>query len=98
GTPTTMIEFPPGLILVLGALLMPFVGGVGMRVLSLVLPLLTLAAVWMVPDGAHVTASFMGAYELVLVHKNAPTMVFATIFSIMAFGGVLVALNQDRRF
>ncbi|MEZ4452075.1 MAG: Na(+)/H(+) antiporter subunit D [Nannocystaceae bacterium] len=92
-----MIEFPPGLILVLGALLMPLVGRVGSRALSLVLPLLTLAAVWMVPQDAHVTAQFLGAYELVLVQWNAPTAVFATIFSLMAFGGALYALNQDRR-
>lgn len=92
-----MIEFPPGLILVLGALLMPFVGGMGARILSLVLPLLTLAAVWMVPADAHVTASFMGSYELTLVQWNPPTRVFATIFALMAFGGALFALNQNRK-
>ncbi|MCB9569402.1 MAG: Na(+)/H(+) antiporter subunit D [Myxococcales bacterium] len=92
-----MIEFPPGLILVLGALLMPVVGGMGSRVLSLLLPLATLAAVWMVPDGAHVTMPFMGDMELTLVQWNPPTRVFATIFSLMAFGGALFAFNQDRK-
>ncbi len=92
-----MIEFPPGLILVLGALLLPFVSGVVRSALSLLLPLATLAAVWMVPDNAHVTVPFLGDMEMTILQWNPPTRVFATIFSLMAFGGALFSLNQDRR-
>ncbi|HRI06391.1 MAG TPA: Na(+)/H(+) antiporter subunit D [Nannocystaceae bacterium] len=91
-----MIEFPPGLVLVLGALLMPLIGGAGSRALSLILPLLTLAAVWMVPADSAVTWQFLDL-QLHPVVWNAPTKVFATIFSIMAFAGGLFAFNQDRK-
>ncbi|MBK8264406.1 MAG: Na(+)/H(+) antiporter subunit D [Nannocystis sp.] len=92
-----MIEFPPGLILVLGALILPLLGrGPVMRAFSLLLPLATLAAVWMVPGDAQVTWSFLDL-ELRPLVWNAPTRVFATIFSLMAFGGALFALNQPRR-
>ncbi len=92
-----MIEFPPGLILVLGALLLPFMGGVVRSAYSLLLPLATLVAVWLVPDDAHVTVSFMGDMEMTLLQWNPPTRVFATIFSLMAFGGALFSLNQNRK-
>ncbi|MCA9659683.1 MAG: Na(+)/H(+) antiporter subunit D [Myxococcales bacterium] len=92
-----MIEFPPGLILVLGALLLPFVKGPVRGALSLLLPLATLVAVWLVPDDANVTVSFLQGMEMTLVKWNRPTAVFATIFSLMAFGGALFALNQNRK-
>ncbi len=92
-----MIEFPPGLILVLGALLLPFASGVVRSALALLLPLATLVAVWLVPDNAHVTVPFMGDMEMTILQWNPPTRVFATIFSLMAFGGALFSLNQDRK-
>jgi len=92
-----MIEFPPGLILVLGALLLPFVSGVARSALSLLLPLATLVAVWLVPDNAHVTVPFMGDMEMTILQWNPPTRVFATIFAVMAFGGALFSLNQNRK-
>lgn len=92
-----MIEFPPGLILVLGALLLPFASGVVRSALALLLPLATLVAVWLVPDNAHVTVPFMGDMEMTILQWNPPTRVFATIFSLMAFGGALFSLNQNRK-
>ena len=92
------IEFPPGLVLVVGALLMPligrFLGDAAFKLSSLILPLLCLGAVWSVEE--PVKAEFLD-YTLTLAQYNPATKVFGTIFTIMAFGGALFAYNQDRR-
>ncbi len=43
---------PPGFIMILGAFLLPLVEGRVRHALLLTLPLLTLAMVWIVPDGS----------------------------------------------
>jgi len=88
-----MISFSPGLILILGAFLLPVVRGTLRSALVLVLPLLMLAAVWLVPDGVVQTMSFL-TYELVPVRVTTIGRLFATVFSIMAFTGGLYALRR----
>ncbi|HEY9163515.1 MAG TPA: Na(+)/H(+) antiporter subunit D [Magnetovibrio sp.] len=89
------LPFPPALILILGAPLMLIIGGWGRKALLLGLPLLTLAAIWQVPDGVQVTAAFLD-YQLELVQGSNLSRLFATIFAIMAFAGGLFAMNQSR--
>ena len=91
----TDVLFPPALILILGAPLLLIFGGWARKALLLVLPLLTLAAIWQVADGVQVTAAFLD-YELELVQGSNLSRLFATIFAIMAFAGGLFALNQER--
>ena len=91
----TVSGFPPGLILALGAFLLPIVGRRVRRVLILGLPLATLALVWQLPDGTSAAVTILD-YQLVLVRSDALSRLFAIIFSIMAFGGGLFALNQRR--
>ena len=86
-------SFPPGLILVVGALLLPAFRGTARSALLLLLPILTLVSVWAIPDGTALSMSFMG-YELAPVHSTALGRLFATVFSIMAFAGGLFALNR----
>ena len=86
-------SFPPGLILVVGAFLLPAFKGTARSALLLLLPILTLVTVWAIPDGTALSASFLG-YELAPVHSTALGRLFATVFSIMAFAGGLFALNR----
>lgn len=88
-------SFPPGLILVAGGLLIPFVRGRVKEALVLGLPLLTLWAVWLVPDGPAVTLSFLD-YQLTPVHGSPVGRLFGTVFCIMAFAGGLFAIRQAR--
>ena len=90
-----MVEFPPGLILIVGAFALAATRGLAFRALALILPALTLAAVWLTTDQV-VQIGWLGQ-ALTLVQKNAPTMVFATIFSVMTLVGALFALNMERR-
>ncbi|MCF7983108.1 MAG: Na(+)/H(+) antiporter subunit D [Thiohalocapsa sp.] len=92
-----MSEFalPPGLVMVLGAFLIPFAKGDRRRLLILGLPLLTLVLVWLVPANAHFPIPFLG-FELDPVHYTAAGRLFATVFAIMAFAGGLYGLGNAR--
>jgi multicomponent Na+:H+ antiporter subunit D len=90
-----MSDFPPGLIMVLGAFLLPVVGRSVRSILILGLPLVTLALVWNLPDGSFAVLSILD-YQLVLVQSDALSRLFAIIFSIMTFAGGLYALKQKR--
>jgi len=92
---TGISAMPPGLLLVLGALLLPLFGSRVRAALVLGLPLLTLALIWQVPDGVTLRVSFL-EYELVPVSGDRLSRLFGTIFAIMAFTGGLFALNRTR--
>ncbi|MCB1800641.1 MAG: Na(+)/H(+) antiporter subunit D [Gammaproteobacteria bacterium] len=89
----TEFAFPPGLIMVLGALAIPLAGRRARLYLLLGLPLLTLAAVWMLPFDTSVRLGFLD-FELELVRSTAEGRLFATVFAIMAFVGGLYAHRQ----
>lgn len=92
-----MIElaFPPAFILILGALLIA-AARPGLRpVIVLLAPLVTLWAIWRLPDGVLLTATFLG-YPIELVEASALRRLFATIFTIMAFAGGLFGLKQAK--
>ena len=92
---TGISAMPPGLLLVLGALLLPLFGSRVRGAMVLGLPLLTLALIWQVPDGASLQVPFL-EYELEPVSGDRLSRLFATIFAIMAFAGGLFALNRAR--
>ena len=92
---TASLLFPPALLLIGGGLLLPLLRGWLRQATILVVPLLTLYAVWQTPDGIGLTAPFLG-YELTLVKGDALSRLFAIVFAVMAFAGGLFALNQER--
>ncbi|MFQ6023311.1 MAG: Na(+)/H(+) antiporter subunit D [Acidiferrobacterales bacterium] len=91
----TVSAIPPGLILVLGALLLPLVRGSLRAALLLGLPLVALALTWQIPDGVTVSLFFLD-YELVPVRGSPLSRLFATVFALMAFVGALYGLYQAR--
>jgi multicomponent Na+:H+ antiporter subunit D len=90
-----MIEplLPPGLVMMLGACLIPLAGARWRLPLLLVLPLLTLVLVWSSGDGAALRLSFLG-YTLEPVLSTSEGRLFATVFCIMALAGGLYAHRQ----
>ena len=91
----TMSDFPPGLVLIIGAFLLPIIGQRLRPMLTLGLPLLTLYLVWSLPNGTFSTLSLLD-YNLAFVQSDSISRLFATVFSIMTFGGSLFALKQKR--
>jgi len=90
---TSEFVFPPGLIMVLGAMLIPLLGERYRLLLLLGLPALTLAAVWGLPADASLKLAFLD-YTLEPVRSSAEGRLFATVFAIMAFAGGLYAHRQ----
>ena len=86
---------PPALILLAGAALIGLTRGHLRSAVLLLTPLTALWAVWQVPDGVAVTASFLG-YEIEPVEGSPLRRLFASIFAIMAFTGGLFAFRQAR--
>lgn len=91
----TSLSIPPGLILIFGALLLPFVKGRPRSGVLLGLPLVTLWLVTQVPDGDILTFSFLG-FDLIPLRGDKLARLFAFVFALMAFVGGLFALRQER--
>ncbi|MDJ0653332.1 MAG: Na(+)/H(+) antiporter subunit D [Xanthomonadales bacterium] len=89
---------PPALIMLAGAVAILLTRpGMVRNAIVLVAPLLTLWAVWLVPDGISSTAYYLD-YTIELVEGSPVRRLFATIFAIMAFVGGLYAFRTARRF
>lgn len=86
----------PGLMLILGALLLPWLHGKLRSVAIVALPLLALGLVWQVPDGVAWQVRFLD-YTISPLQGDKLSRLFATIFALMAAGGGLFALGQTSR-
>jgi len=88
-----MSDFPPGLVLILGAFLLPIISQKFRPILTLGLPVVTLYLIWSLPNGVFSTFPLFD-YQLSFVRSDSLSRIFATVFSIMTFGGSLYALKQ----
>jgi multicomponent Na+:H+ antiporter subunit D len=85
----------PALILLLAAVLIGIVRGHARTAVVLIAPLLTLWAVWQIPDGVQGTVKFL-SYYIEPVEGSPLRRLFATIFAIMVFVGGLYAYRVAR--
>jgi multicomponent Na+:H+ antiporter subunit D len=92
----TDIVIHPGLVLIAGALVLPWLSGKLRAFAVVALPLLVLALVWQVPDGPAWQARFLD-YTITPLQGDKLSRLFATIFALMAAGGGLFALGQKSR-
>lgn len=88
--------FPPGLILIFGGIAMFFARKRMRDVLTVLLPLLTLAQIWHIKSGDILSMPFLG-YELIAVSVHPFTHIFATVFAIAALGGGVFSLHSRNR-
>ena len=86
---------PPALILLLGALLIGPARGHVRSAVVLLTPLVTLWAVWQVPDGVVLEIPFLD-YMIQPIEGSPVRRLFAAIFAIMAFVGGLYAYRQAK--
>lgn len=82
----------PALIMVVAAAAIGIARGHLRSAIVLVAPLLTLWAVWQVPDGVQGTVQFL-SYQIEPVEGSSLRRLFATIFALMAFVGGLYAFR-----
>jgi len=87
----TELLFPPGLLLVIGALFMPM--GKNIRnALLFILPVLCMALIWSAPAGYVLSMPFLG-FELEPIKVTTTGQLFATIFTLMALVGGIFAFR-----
>ena len=86
---------PPAFILLAGALLIGLLRGHARTAVVLLAPLLTLWAIWQVPDGVVTTAPFLD-YVIEPVEGSPLRRLFATVFAGMVFVGGLYAFRLAR--
>jgi multicomponent Na+:H+ antiporter subunit D len=89
-----MIEFNPGLVMILGALLVPLVRGQLRRALLLALPVLGMAYTVTLEAGTTVDLTLF-SYTLEVLRVDKLALVWGYIFHIAAFLGVLYAIHED---
>jgi multicomponent Na+:H+ antiporter subunit D len=89
------LAFPPAFILIIGALLIALARPAMRPVIVLLAPIVTLWAIWRLPDGVLLTTQFLG-YPIELVEASKLRRLFATVFTIMVFAGGLFGLKQAR--
>lgn len=91
-----MIEMlPPAIWMLAGALLIALLRGHLQTLVLFAAPLLTLWAIWQVPDGVISTMTFL-SYEIQPVEGSMVRRLFATIFALMAWVGSLYAFRLAR--
>ncbi|MDH3983695.1 MAG: proton-conducting transporter membrane subunit, partial [Gammaproteobacteria bacterium] len=86
---------PPALIMLGGAVLIGLTRGHWRNLFVLGTPLVTLWAVWQIPDGIVATVTFLD-YLIEPIEGSPVRRLFATIFAVMAFGGGLYAFRQAK--
>ncbi|WP_022668908.1 Na(+)/H(+) antiporter subunit D [Desulfospira joergensenii] len=85
---------PPAFILVIGALFIPFLRGNFKRAYMLLLPIAVLITLLNLDLGNYWAFKFSG-FDLILGRMDKLARIFALIFTIMAFIGVLFALKVE---
>jgi multicomponent Na+:H+ antiporter subunit D len=86
----------PGLVLILAAALLAPLRGWPRAIVAVGGPVVSLLLIWNMPEGVHWRTQFLGM-ELAPFAVDRLSRLFAIIFAVMAAGGALFALNQERR-
>src|SRR5437867_9568462 len=87
----------PGLLLIGGACVLPFLKGRIKRAAMLVLPAAALIDCFLMTPGTYGVTSFLGQ-DLVFGRVDRLSLVFSYVFSIMAFLGMVYALHVEDDF
>ena len=93
-----LLAIPPAFVLILGGLLLALIPRRAAQALAMILPFITLYAVWSVPNviGNDYGTLNIAGFDLLPVHVHPFTHIFAAVFALAAFAGGLFALNQSK--
>jgi len=89
----SLASVPPALLLIAGAVALPFIAPRWRLLALLGLPLAALVQVWHLPDGQVLAGEFLG-FAVAPLQVDALSRVFGTVFCITAFAGALFAYRQ----
>jgi len=92
-----MPEFlPPFLLYLAGAAVVPLLTGRARQIFALLVPAIALANLYRIPEGIHYQQAFL-EFELVLLRADSWSFVFAHIFTLVSFAGILFIVKENRR-
>lgn len=91
------LAIPPAFVMVLGALLIPFIPKKMRSAAFMFFPFATLLYVWTLPVGTTLVAHVMN-YELILCRVDALSRIFGIIFAFIAFAGSLYSFHVKETF
>ena len=91
------LVIPPALVMVLGALLIPFIPKKMRSAAFMFFPFATLLYVWTLPVGTTLVAHVMN-YELILCRVDVLSRIFGIIFAFIAFAGSLYSFHVKETF
>jgi multicomponent Na+:H+ antiporter subunit D len=86
------LTIPPGFVMILGGLMIPFVASRLRSMFFVLVPLVTLSIIWTMPDGTTISTG-LPDYTLILVKVDSLSRIFAVIFAIITIGGGLYAFH-----
>ncbi len=92
----TLHSLPPGVLMLLGAVIVPLLPKAVRAKAFLLFPLGALALLWTLPDGVHASFAWLH-YTLEPVRADALSRIFGVIFAFIAFAGGIYALHIDDR-
>jgi len=92
----TKLVFHPALVLILAALLLPFIRGKFRDTTIILAPTLALLCLWLLPEGKLWQVSWLD-YSLAPLVVDKLSRLFATVFLLLAAVGGLFALQQPSR-
>ncbi len=87
-----MIEFPPGLLLIIGAILVPLLPQVVRNAYMLALPIVGFWGLLIIPEGVHFAFDIFG-YTLSPVRVDGLSLIFGYIFHIAAAISIIFAFH-----
>ncbi len=92
-TMSNLMTIPPAFIMILGAILLPFVAKKIRSAAFILFPLAALFLILSYPDGATATAKVM-SYELTLLKVDSLSRIFGIIFAFIAAAGGIYAFHM----
>ena len=88
-------SFPPALILLFAAFMAVISRPNARAIIVLVAPLITLWAIWSLPDGVLISTRFLD-YQIQPLEVSPVRRMFATVFTIMAFTGAVYSFRTAK--
>ncbi|MFT4926575.1 MAG: multicomponent Na+:H+ antiporter subunit D [Phenylobacterium sp.] len=87
-----MLEIPPFVPFFIGALLAAFTRGTARSIIMVLIPFVSAAHLWMVPEGVHLQMAFLD-YQLIPYSADKLSLMFGYVFHIAALIAIIYSLH-----
>lgn len=89
-------QIPPSIFMILGGILMPFLGRISRFAMALIIPVITLVQIWGVEPGSDLLTIHIASFDIKPLYVHPYTHLFATVFALAAFGAAMFGAWEGR--